>query len=237
MTNPMPLKTVYPFELEASWQAQLSDELNKPYMRQLSLFLESEYAEGKTVYPPKNLIFNAFNETPFPKVKVLILGQDPYHGEGQAHGLAFSVPTGIKPPPSLKNIFKELESDMHLPQPNHGNLTSWAKQGVMLLNTTLTVRESEPLSHAGKGWETFTDAVITSLIHRNQPIIFVLWGRSAQTKVKHLEDQQHDCKHLVLQAAHPSPFSAHQGFFGCRHFSQINNQLKEWKLDPINWNL
>ena len=171
--------TLYPFELETSWQEVLKDELAKPYIHELAEFLEREYASGATVYPPRELIFNAFNRTPFHKVKVLIVGQDPYHGEGQAEGLCFSVPKGLRIPPSLKNIYKELEGDLNVRAPEHGSLVRWAEQGVMLLNATLTVRKGEPLSHYDRGWELFTDAVIAKLAARQDPLIFVLWGTFA----------------------------------------------------------
>lgn len=228
-------KTQHSFELGSSWQTVLQEELAKEYMGELAEFLEQEYTIGSVVYPPRELIFNAFKKTPFEKVQVLILGQDPYHGEGQAHGLAFSVPEGIKTPPSLKNIFKELHSDLGVPVAAHGCLENWAKQGVLLLNTTLTVRDGEPLSHVGQGWERFTDAVIAKLAARNDPVIFVLWGKSAQLKLTHLTNESIKSRHLILQAAHPSPLSAHNGFLGCRHFSTINQQLTKNGKTPISW--
>ena len=231
------MKTLVPFELEASWEGTLKTELTKPYFNDLTSFSEKEYAlTPNEIYPPKELIFNAFYQTPFDKVKVALVGQDPYHGPGQAHGLCFSVPDGIKPPPSLKNIFKELNSDLGIPIPSHGNLTSWAKSGVLLLNATLTVRQGKPLSHHGKGWELFTDAAIRALIEREDPVIFVLWGKSAQNKCRFILDKkQTSGRHAVLTAAHPSPFSAHQGFFGCRHFSKINQLLEHQGKTPIDW--
>lgn len=228
-------KTQLPFELESSWQAVLQEELSKEYMQKLREFLDQEYAAGACVYPPHDLIFNAFNQTPFEKVKVLIVGQDPYHGEGQAHGLAFSVPEGIKTPPSLKNIFKELQTDLGVSVPTSGCLEKWAKQGVMLLNTTLTVRDGEPLSHVGQGWERFTDAVIAKLAARQDPVIFILWGKSAQLKVFQIQANSIKSSHLILQAAHPSPLSAHNGFLGCRHFSAVNQQLMKCGKNPISW--
>lgn len=225
-----------PFVLEDSWQHQLTNELEKPYVVELAAFVESEYRRGLVpVYPPKELIFNAFYQTPFDKVNVVIIGQDPYHGVGQAHGLSFSVPKGIKPPPSLQNIFKELESDIHMERPNHGCLLSWAEQGVLLLNATLTVRQSEPMSHHGRGWEQFTDAVVHKLAEREDPVIFVLWGKSAQEKCRFLNEKILSTKHIILTAAHPSPYSANQGFFGCHHFSKINEYLHKQGKAPISW--
>lgn len=223
-----------PFELGHSWHQVLESELALPYITELEAFVERERRLGPLpVYPPKDLVFNAFKTTPFDDVKVLIMGQDPYHGPGQAHGLCFSVPKGISPPPSLQNIFKEIQADLGQSSPGHGCLLSWAEQGVMLLNATLTVRQGEPMSHHGKGWERFTDAVVRQLILRKDPIVFVLWGKSAQEKCKALQSTQHP--HLVLTAPHPSPFSAHQGFFGCRHFSKINAFLEQNHITPINW--
>lgn len=227
-----------PFLLEPGWQSVLKEELQKPYIAELAAFVEKEYATAPSpVYPPKELIFNAFYQTPYDQVKVLIIGQDPYHGPGQAHGLSFSVPIGIKPPPSLQNIFKELETDLHLPKPSHGCLISWAKQGVMLLNATLTVRQGEPLSHHGKGWERFTDAVVHRLTERKDPVIFVLWGKSAQDKCRFLREEGKCPPHFILTAAHPSPYSANQGFFGCGHFSKINELLKQQNKTPISWKI
>ncbi len=221
------------FTLEPTWQKALEDELHKPYIAKLANFIESERAKNEPVYPPQELVFNALSETPFDEVRVCIVGQDPYHGPGQAHGLAFSVPKGVKPPPSLKNIFKELQNDLLLAIPSHGCLVKWAKQGVLLLNATLTVKMSEPLSHHNHGWESFTDAIIRKLAEKKEPIIFVLWGNNAQKKCSHIEELSINGQHTILKAAHPSPFSAHNGFFGCRHFSKINALLKE----PIDWQL
>lgn len=228
-----------PFILEPSWQKILSEELKKPYITELAAFVEKEYRHVPDgIYPPKDLIFNAFYRTPFDKVKVVIVGQDPYHGQGQAHGLCFSVPKGIALPPSLQNIFKELKTDVQMEIPSHGCLLSWAKQGILLLNATLTVRKGEPLSHHGKGWELFTDAVIRKLIERRDPLVFVLWGKSAQDKCKFVKDHIRDEDHpYMLTAAHPSPFSAHSGFFGCRHFSKINEYLEKLGKEPIKWEL
>lgn len=224
-----------PFLLESSWQNQLKDELQKPYMAELAAFIEREYATSPaSIYPPKELIFNAFNQTPFDKVKVLIMGQDPYHGLGQAHGLSFSVPKGVTPPPSLQNIFKELEADARIPKPPHGCLLSWAQQGVLLLNATLTVRQGAPMSHHGRGWEYFTDAAVRKLEEREDPVVFVLWGKSAQDKCRFLNEKGIPSRHCVLTAAHPSPYSAN-GFFGCKHFSKINQFLEKNNKEPIDW--
>ncbi len=227
-----------PFTLEPSWQKKLQIELQRPYVIELAAFLEKEYAlSSKPIYPKRELIFNAFFQTPYDQVKVVIVGQDPYHGEGQAHGLCFSVPQGVKPPPSLQNVFKELQSDLHVPLPQNGSLLHWAKQGILLLNATLTVRQGEPLSHHGKGWERLTDAVLRALEERKDPIVFVLWGKSAQEKCQFLCREGSARHHLVLTAAHPSPLSAHHGFFGCKHFSKINAFLEKMDQKPIEWSL
>ena len=220
-------------KIEASWKEILGQEFSKPYFLQLVSFLKIERASGKIIYPPGQLIFNAFNTTPFDKVKVLILGQDPYHGPGQAHGLCFSVPRGITPPPSLVNIFKELQSDIGLIPPSHGNLTHWAEQGVMLLNASLTVRANEPMSHANIGWAEFTNTVISKISLLKKNVVFILWGMFAQEKQALIDET----KHYLLKAAHPSPFSADKGFFGCRHFSRTNEWLTKHGLDPIDWKL
>jgi uracil-DNA glycosylase len=221
-------------KIEASWHRQMQEELSKSYIEQLKKFIAQEKAENKIIYPPESLVFNAFLHTPFDQVKVVIIGQDPYHGPNQAHGLSFSVQSGIPLPPSLKNIFLELEQDLGIPRSQDGCLASWAKQGVLLLNATLTVRAGEPKSHYGQGWERFTDAVVSCLLKRQDPLVFVLWGASAQEKLKAiLHDQK--TPHAVLTAAHPSPFSAHQGFFGCRHFSKVNALLEKWGKTPIDW--
>lgn len=238
MELPIMKQDFSPFILEPSWQNALSEELAKPYMAQLAAFVENEYASSQLpIYPPKELVFNAFFATPFSKVKVLLIGQDPYHGPNQAHGLSFSVPKGVKAPPSLQNIFKELESDIHIPRPEHGCLLSWAKQGVMLLNATLTVVKGQPMSHHKKGWETFTDAVVSKLIERDDPVIFVLWGKSAQDKCRFLNNNIGHSRHFVLTAAHPSPYSANNGFFNSRHFSKINSLLEQQGKAPISWSL
>lgn len=220
--------------LDASWQNVLAPELTKPYFKELMAFVENERNSGIPIYPPHHEMFQAFYETPFDQVKVVIVGQDPYHGPGQAHGLCFSVPDGVPPPPSLKNIFKEMQSDLGIPRPTGGGLLHWAKQGVLLLNATLSVREGEAMSHRGRGWEAFTDAVIQSLYERMDPPIFVLWGRSAEQKCKFLLGRtEKDVP--VLVAAHPSPLSAYHGFFGCRHFSKINALLVQKGKEPIKW--
>ncbi len=219
-------------KIEASWKAILTDEFNKDYFKELKQFLLQE-KQQHIIYPSGKEIFSAFNYTPFEKVKVVILGQDPYHGKGQAHGLSFSVPTGIKPPPSLKNIFKELKADLDIPIAESGNLTSWAKQGVLLLNATLTVRAKQAGSHQNKGWENFTDAVISSLSENKEDLAFLLWGRFAQNKASLIDSK----KHHILTAAHPSPFSTYSGFFGCKHFSKTNEILNKNGLETIDWRL
>lgn len=232
------MNTFVPFVLEPTWQNKLAEEFNKPYMIKLASFVEMEYgASQSSIYPPKDLIFNSFFQTPFDKVKVVIMGQDPYHGQGQAHGLSFSVPKGVKLPPSLQNIFKELEADLQILKPNHGCLLSWASQGVLLLNATLTVSQGAPLSHHGHGWEQFTDAAIRKLEEREDPVIFVLWGKSAQDKCRFLKKEGFPSQHFILTAPHPSPYSANQGFFGSHHFSKINELLIKQGKDPISWQL
>jgi uracil-DNA glycosylase len=220
-------------KIEAGWKEILKDEFSKPYFLQIANTLKTEKLEGRTIYPPGPLIFNAFNSTPFHNVKVVILGQDPYHGAGQAHGLSFSVPPGIKPPPSLINIFKEMETDLGLSIPSHGNLTHWANQGVLLLNASLTVRANEPMSHAKIGWAEFTDAVIRKISDQKSHVVFLLWGKFAQDKQPLIDET----RNLVLKAAHPSPFSADKGFFGCRHFSKANQYLVNQGADPVDWKL
>jgi uracil-DNA glycosylase len=221
-------------KIEASWKEVLKDEFSKPYFQQVVTFLKTERAAGKIIYPPGPLIFNAFNQTPFSKLKVVLIGQDPYHGNGQAHGLSFSVPNGVNPPPSLLNIFKEIRSDIGLAMPKeYGNLTRWAEQGVLLLNAALTVRANEPFSHAKAGWAEFTDAVIKKISDEKKGVIFLLWGRFAQEKQVLIDETAH----FVLKAAHPSPFSADKGFFGCKHFSRTNDLLVQQGLSPIDWKL
>jgi len=220
-------------KIEDSWKSVLKNEFTKPYFLEAVTFLKTEKALGKTIYPPGSLIFNAFNNTPFSQVKVVLLGQDPYHGKGQAHGLSFSVPEGVKPPPSLMNIFKEMHDDIGMPFPSHGNLTKWATQGVLLLNASLSVRENEPMSHSAIGWTLFTDAVISKISAEKKNVVFLLWGKYAQQKQELIDET----KHFVLKAAHPSPFSAYSGFFGCRHFSKTNEYLVQNGIDPIDWSL
>ncbi|MBS1916092.1 MAG: uracil-DNA glycosylase [Bacteroidetes bacterium] len=220
-------------KIDPSWKEVLKQEFSKPYFLQIVTFLKTEKLGGKTIYPPGPLIFNAFNTTPFEKVKVVILGQDPYHGPGQAHGLSFSVPNGIAQPPSLINIFKELNSDIGMPVPSSGNLTHWAEQGVLLLNASLTVRANEPMSHAKIGWAEFTDSVISKISEQRKNVVFLLWGKFAQEKQVLIDET----KHLILKAAHPSPFSAEKGFFGCKHFSKANNYLTKNGIDPIDWKI
>lgn len=220
--------------IEESWREILYEEFHKDYMKKLRAFIVEEKREGKIIYPPSPLIFNAFNHTPFNQVKVVILGQDPYHGEGQAHGLSFSVQKGVRIPPSLSNIFKELKSDIPgFSIPSHGELTKWADQGVLLLNATLTVRKNEPASHQKKGWETFTDQAIRNLAEQRNGIIFMLWGKTAQAKIPLIDTG----KHTILAAAHPSPYSAHNGFLGCKHFSKANENLEKQGLTKINWQI
>lgn len=221
-------------KIHPGWKLVLKDEFKKTYFQQIVTFLKTEKALGKTIYPPGSLIFNAFNQTAFEKVRVVILGQDPYHGEGQAHGLSFSVLAGKKIPPSLVNIFKEIQSDIGVQMPvQFGNLTKWAEQGVLLLNAALTVRAGEPFSHAKYGWGDFTDAVIQKISDQKNGIIFLLWGKFAQEKQVLIDES----KHFVLKAAHPSPFSADKGFFGCKHFSKTNNILTQNGQQPIDWKL
>ena len=219
--------------MEPSWKEVLKEEFDKPYFEQLTLFLKTEKALRKIIYPPGNLFFNAFEKTPFGKIKVVILGQDPYHNKGQAHGLCFSVPDGIAKPPSLLNIFKELKNDLGIPIPETGNLEKWAEQGVLLLNASLSVHENEPGSHGNKGWLQFTDHVIKKISDAKEGIIFLLWGRYAQEKQALIDET----KHYVLKAAHPSPFSAYNGFFGCKHFSKTNELLMKQNKEPIDWKL
>lgn len=218
--------------LPKDWQTILEPEFHKPYFQKLKAFLEIEYAQSE-IFPPINAVFTAFEKTPLSEVKVLLLGQDPYHDNGQAHGLSFSVQNGVKVPPSLVNIYKELESDLGIAPASHGCLTSWAEQGVLLLNTVLTVRAHEANSHQKKGWETFTDAVIDALNALDQPIVFFLWGKPAQSKKSRLTNP----KHLILEAPHPSPLSAYRGFFGSKPFSQANAFLTANGVSPINWQL
>ena len=218
-------------QLEDSWLQVLGNEFEQEYMQQLRSFLQAEKAARRLIYPPGPQIFNAFKHTPLPKVKVIILGQDPYHGPGQAHGLCFSVPEGIDIPPSLRNIYRELEQDLGVPAPRHGCLTAWAEQGVLLLNSVLSVRRGQAASHQGRGWEQFTDRVIAVINEQLQGAVFMLWGSYAQRKGAMVNAG----KHLLLKAPHPSPLSAHRGFFGCRHFSRANDYLQQQGQTPVNW--
>jgi len=218
------------------WQAQLGDEVKQPYYQKLQEFLERERA-AHVVFPPEPDVFNALKLTPYDAVKVLILGQDPYHDEGQAHGLAFSVRPGVPPPPSLLNMFKELREDVGFRIPNNGYLAPWAEQGVLMLNAVLTVRAHQPASHQGKGWEVFTDAAIRALSERKEPLVFVLWGNYAKKKLTIIEGAEKDTHHRVIAGPHPSPLSANRGFFGSRPFSKINAYLKEFGQPPIDWQL
>lgn len=227
----MEVKPVNP-QIDNSWKEVLNGEFENPYFFELKEFLVKE-KENHRVFPPGSQIFNAFNHTPFQKVKVVIIGQDPYHGPGQAHGLCFSVPKGVAIPPSLQNIFKEINSDLGIAIPNHGNLEKWAQQGVLLINATLTVRAHQAGSHQGKGWERFTDAAIAALSSQRSGIVFMLWGAYAQAKTKIIEQS----KHHILKAPHPSPLSAYRGFFGCKHFSKTNEILKGLGMDPIDWSI
>ena len=220
-------------QLEASWLALLGDEFRQSYMQDLRAFLAAEKAAGKAIYPRGQEWFSALNHTPFDRVKVVILGQDPYHGPNQAHGMCFSVKPGVPPPPSLMNIFKELHADLGVPVPRHGFLLHWAEQGVLLLNTVLTVEAGKAASHRGQGWETFTDRIIGHLNAGREHLVFLLWGSDAQAKAGMIDAK----RHLVLRAPHPSPLSAARGFFGCKHFSKTNAQLEAWGEAPIDWAL
>jgi len=217
-------------QIEDSWHRVLTPEFEKPYFSELSRAVRKAYL-SKTIFPPPKLVFNAFNHCRFDDVRVVILGQDPYHGPGQAHGLSFSVQDGVHIPPSLQNIYKEIQSDIGTKPPHSGNLERWADQGVLLLNATLTVEKRNAGSHQGLGWEQFTDAVIAKIAQEKEHVVFMLWGRYAQEKGKNIDHT----KHLVLQAPHPSPFSAHNGFFGCKHFSKANQYLTQHDLEPITW--
>ena len=217
-------------KIDSSWKSRLANEFNAPYFEQLTNFVRDAYTHHQ-IFPPAKLIFNAFDLCPFDKVKVVIIGQDPYHGLGQAHGLSFSVNDDIPLPPSLKNIYQEIRSDLGIQPLSHGNLERWAKQGVLLLNATLTVQADLAGSHQKKGWETFTDSAIKAVANEKEHVVFLLWGNYAQQKAQYIDTT----KHLILTAVHPSPLSAHRGFFGCKHFSQANQYLKEHGLEPINW--
>lgn len=219
-------------QLDPSWLAHLQPAFEQPHMQALKAFLSQEKAAGKVIYPKGQLIFNALNTTPLNQVKVVILGQDPYHGPGQAHGLSFSVPDGVKPPPSLRNMFKELQQDLAVNNQT-GNLTPWAQQGVLLLNSVLTVEQAQAGSHQNKGWEAFTDQVIHTVSQQCNKVVFMLWGAYAQRKGAQIDAN----KHLILSAPHPSPLSAHRGFFGCGHFSKANEYLLQHKKTPVEWQL
>ena len=227
-TTPAPHRDV---RIEASWGARLAGQFAAPHMTALSGFLRAEKAAGKRIYPPGDQIFRAFELTPFDKVKVVILGQDPYHGPGQAHGLSFSVAHGVAPPPSLQNIYRELRDDLGIAHPGHGNLESWARQGVLLLNSCLTVEDGRAGSHQKKGWEPFTDAVIAALNRERAHLVFILWGRKAQDKGAVIDRD----RHLVLKSAHPSPLSASNGFFGSHPFSAANAWLESHGMTPVDW--
>lgn len=218
--------------IENDWLQAVGGEFKKPYYAQLYKFIKEEY-NTKVIYPPADDIFNALHLTPLSKVKVLILGQDPYHNEGQAHGLCFSVKPEVDIPPSLENIYKELKDDLGCKIPNNGYLVKWAKQGVLMLNTVLTVRAHQANSHQGRGWEQFTDAIINAVNAQDRPIVYMLWGRPAQSKIPMLTNP----KHLILKAPHPSPLSAYRGFFGCKHFSQANAFLEKNGIEPIDWQI
>lgn len=217
-------------QIENSWKNLLSEEFEKDYFKKLVAFIKEEYSSHK-IFPPGKLIFSAFDQTPFENLKVVIIGQDPYHGPGQAHGLCFSVPKGVQFPPSLQNIFKERESDLGIPFPSEGNLEYWADQGVLLLNATLTVRAKSPGSHQNKGWENFTDAVIQKIHAHKKGIVFILWGAYAQKKGQFIDRKEH----FVIESPHPSPFSVHRGFFGSKPFSKCNAYLQSKGKEKINW--
>lgn len=229
----MQVQTPVQPQIEESWKNVLTDEFQSDYFASLKTFLKQEKEAGKIIYPEGKNIFTAFNHTPFEKVKVVILGQDPYHGPGQAHGLSFSVPDGVQTPPSLVNIFKELKSDLGVDNSTKSNLTKWADQGVLLLNATLTVHANQAGSHQNKGWEKFTDAIIRSLSEKKTGLVFILWGRYAQAKSPLIDT----FKHYILKAVHPSPLSAYNGFFGCKHFSKTNELLAAQNVSPIDWQL
>ena len=220
-------------QIEASWKQKLGKEFTAAYFQQIKHFLFAEKQKGLLIYPPGKWIFNAYNLTPFDKVKVVILGQDPYHGPGQAHGLCFSVQKGVKPPPSLVNIYKELKSDLNIEPPQHGFLESWAQQGVFLLNAILTVEKDKPASHQHIGWQNFTDATIQHLNAERKNLVFLLWGNYAQQKAAMIDQN----KHLILKTTHPSPFSAYNGFLGCKHFSKTNVYLQRHNIEPIDWRI
>jgi len=218
--------------LPESWQAVLAEEFDKPYMTALQSFLRAEYA-SQTIYPPLSEVFTAFQQSNYEGVRVLVFGQDPYHGPGEAHGMSFSVKPGIRVPPSLRNMYKELGADLSCTKPNNGYLLPWARQGVMMLNAVLTVRHKSPNSHQKQGWEMFTDAVIKTISARDEPVVFILWGSKAKKKLKLIDAERH---HVII-SAHPSPLSAHRGFFGSKPFSRVNTQLAAWGKAPIDWQI
>lgn len=220
-------------QIESSWKEALSKEFEQPYFEKLVSFLKEEKAAGKTIYPPGSLIFNAYNTTPIDRVKVVILGQDPYHNPGQAMGLSFSVPLGVTPPPSLRNIYKEIQDSLGVDRPKHGDLTKWAEQGVFLLNAMLTVEKNQPGSHKRSGWQNFTDASIRAISERTEHTVFLLWGAFARKKAELIDRS----RHLILESTHPSPFSADKGFFGNDHFKRANEYLQEHGEEPIDWSL
>jgi len=229
----LPIMKLASTQLEPTWQQQLHTEFEQPYMRQLQQFLQQQTQQGKVIYPAAKDLFKALNSAPFDQVKVVILGQDPYHGPHQAHGLSFSVPEGNKVPPSLRNIYKEISRDLGLPMPSHGCLRTWAQQGVLLLNATLSVEQSKAGSHQGKGWEAFTDRIVQQLNQKRQGLVFMLWGNYAQKKGKMIDRS----KHRVLESVHPSPLSAHGGFIGNGHFSAANTYLQQQGLSIIDWSV
>lgn len=231
--NPNNLRMANEILLDETWKKVLINEFHKPYFLSLMEFLHSEKQGIDPIFPPENKIFASLNSTPFNKVRIVILGQDPYHGPGQANGMCFSVDNGVALPPSLKNIFKELNADIGIGLPQNGDLSPWAEQGVLLLNSVLTVRSNQPASHQNKGWEIFTDTIIQTLSEHKEHLVFILWGAFARSK-KNLVDK---ASHLILEAAHPSPLSAHSGFLGCKHFSKANDYLREHRIKPIDWNL
>lgn len=224
-------------ELQEGWKQLLADEFSKPYMADLRAFLAAEKAAGKVIFPRADHIFRALDLTPPDQLRVVILGQDPYHGDGQAEGLSFSVPRGEHIPPSLRNIYKELEADLGIPPAPHGHLENWARQGVLLLNSVLTVERSMAASHQGRGWEIFTDAIIRTVNDLPQPVVFMLWGSYAQKKAAFVHDITHGGRHLVLKAPHPSPLSAHRGFLGCKHFSQAHDFLRAQGCRGVDWDV
>ncbi len=229
----METNSIHTIQIESAWKRRLSQELDQPYFGEIRAFLKREKLAGKVIFPPGQLIFNAFNLTPFDKVKVVILGQDPYHGTGQAHGLCFSVQHGVKPPPSLVNIYKEMKTDLGIAPPPHGCLEAWAKQGVFLLNAMLTVEKDKPASHQKIGWQNFTDAAIRQLSDNRDHLVFILWGAFAQQKISLIDNR----KHLIIKSPHPSPFSADKGFYGSKPFTTANNWLEQHDIGKINWDL